>query len=64
MRIKADPEAVLGVGSDNCLEISCRECTRNARKEMQAAGLDSTSFRIIHRFAFDGVLVESVREAL
>ena len=47
---------------ENLLEIMCRTCTRNARREMEQVGM-ATDFRILHRFDFGGEFVESVREA-
>lgn len=38
---------------DNLLEISCRDCTRNARQ------FDGGVKRVVHRFDLSGQLIES-----
>lgn len=64
MRIKADPDSVMGVSEDNLLCLSCRDCTKHSRREMERAGLTSTNFRVVHFFNFIGELVETKREPL
>lgn len=44
------------VNDDNLMEISCRDCTRTARRS------DPGVVRVLHRFNFIGELVESVVE--
>lgn len=63
MKVRRDPEAVERMTDGNLLELSCRDCTRKARKAMASAGL-STNFRVLHRFDFLGELIESVQEPL
>lgn len=41
------------VNDENLMLAYCRDCTRNARQ------VDSEVRRVIHHFAFDGVLVRS-----
>jgi hypothetical protein len=42
--------------TDNLMELSCRDCTKNARQ------FDASVTRIVHRFDLAGELVESVAE--
>lgn len=42
--------------TDNLMELSCRDCTRNARE------FDRNVVRIVHRFDLIGNLVESIAE--
>lgn len=62
MKLRTDPDASLGVNSDNLLCLMCRDCTKYARREMQRAGLDNTSFRIVHQFNFLGEHISTTRE--
>lgn len=62
MKVRSDPEGHASVDSTtNCLEISCRDCTRKSRRQMRDAGMP-TDFRVIHCFNFVGEFVESLME--
>lgn len=44
------------INEDNLMEITCRDCAKNARQ------FDPSVKRVLHRFNFAGDLVESVVE--
>lgn len=63
MKLSQTPGVSVVRTPDNLMELYCRDCTRQARREMDSAGL-SRSFRILHLFDFAGEFVSSVREPL
>lgn len=66
LRCPAGPKQLLGraraqqepqkVNADNLIELSCRDCTKNAR------AFNPDVVRVIHCFNFLGELVESLTE--
>lgn len=62
MRLQDDPEAVKRmVMPDNLLELSCRDCTKKARRDAVESGLEPP-LRVLHRYDVLGELVETVEE--
>lgn len=61
MKMRRDPTTSKRVSVDNTILISCRECTKHARRR-SAAKSESTSYRVVHEFSFDGQYLDSFDE--
>jgi hypothetical protein len=55
MKVRREGE-IPRMSEGNLLELSCRDCARNSRQ------VDPSVRRVLHRFSFDGQIVESVVE--
>lgn len=60
MQVHQEPEDVKRI-SNNLLELSCRDCTKSARREAVERGLEPP-LRVLHRYDIVGELVETVIE--
>lgn len=62
MKTQSDPDDVRRMLlPDNLLELSCRDCTKTARREADADG-SAPPLRVLHHYNVLGELVETVSE--
>ena len=62
-KMRVDPNADLDAKRivDNLLELSCRDCTKTARREAVERGQEPP-LRVLHRYDIAGDLIETVVE--